>query len=101
MDETHRVGGARPEPSRVVVEEELRLVRRHVHVDGALALASLAREAEIERLLHCLALPSVLERRAFEHLEQQVRPASRRVHLFPGRAIARTHGAAALLAALA
>ena len=43
----------------VVVRQELRLVRRHVDVHRAVALAALARQAQVERVVDLLALPSV------------------------------------------
>ena len=58
VDQAHRVGVARPEPALVVVREELGLVGRHVDVHRALALAALAGQAQVERLLDLLARSS-------------------------------------------
>src|SRR5256885_8652883 len=41
-----------------IVRQKLRLVRRDVHIHWAVALASFAGEAEIQRFLHLFALPS-------------------------------------------
>ncbi len=101
VDQAHRVGVPRPEPPLVVVREELGLVRGHVHVHRALGAAPLARQAEVERLLHGLALPAPLHRVALEHLEEQVGAAAGRVHLLLGHHVARAHGAVLFLAALA
>jgi hypothetical protein len=48
---------------------EFGLVGRHVDVDRAVALASLARKAEVEGIFDSLAMPSVLNRPSMEHLE--------------------------------
>ena len=101
VDPAHRVGVPGPQPALVVVREELGLVGGHVDVHRALGLASLARQAEVERLADRLALPALLHRVALEHLEEQVRPAAGRVHLLLGDHVARAHRPVLLLAALA
>ena len=58
---TRARSGRGPEPSLVVVGQELRLVGGHVDVDGAVALAAFAREAEIERVADRLRAPAVLD----------------------------------------
>src|SRR6185437_9425557 len=85
-DPRHVRRDARPpvhEPERVVCNwphttvevmcEELRLVSRHIDVDGTLAPATLARQAQVERFTHRLVAPALLERVSLEHLEQQPR----------------------------
>src|SRR5205085_6748274 len=91
IDHAYRICDARPDAARVVMRAELGLVGRHIDIDRAIVLAALAGEAEIERLLDRIALPSVLERPALHHLEQQVRAAARRVLLFARRQVARAH----------
>ena len=88
-DEAHRVGGAGAQPPLVVVRQELGLVRRHVDAHGAVLLAALARQAEVERLQHLVALPQV-DLGAGHHLEQDPRTAASAV-LF----LARDHEAGA------
>src|SRR5207244_911022 len=84
----------RTEVCLVIMREKFRLVRRKVHVYGTVLLASLARETEIERLLHRVALPSVGDHLALQHLEEQVGAATRAVLFFAGDHVARTHRAA-------
>src|SRR5207237_3816449 len=91
IDHAHRIGGARPDASRVVMRAELGLVGRHVDINRAIVLAALAGEAEIERLLDRVALPAVLQWPAMHHLEQQVRAAARRMLLLARRDIAWAH----------
>ena len=93
VDQPHRVGRAWTQPAGIVMSEELRLVRRHVDVDGAVALASLAGEAEIERLVHGVAPPAVAERVPLHHLEEEARAAARRVLLLARHHEARAHRA--------
>ena len=57
--------------------EELGLVRGHVHVDRALALAALARQAEVERVVDLLAAPAVGDGLAAQHLEEDPRAPAR------------------------
>ena len=101
MDEPHRVSVPRAQPTLVVVGKELGLIGGHVHVDRALALATLARKAKVERLLHAPVAPAVAQRFALQHLEEQVRSAARGMHLLQGHHVARAHGAVLVLAALA
>src|SRR5690606_34245331 len=76
IDQPEGERGPGPEPALVVVREELGLVRRDVHVHRAVALASLAREAEVERFLDLLALPAIPDRLTLKHLEEEVRAAA-------------------------
>ena len=55
----HRVVGQRAQPGLEVVEQELRLVGRHVDVDRAVGLAALAGQAEVQRVQHLLGAPAV------------------------------------------
>ena len=114
-----RRGGARPseptnrsartrrrasgrEPPLVVVREELGLVGGHVDVDRAFALAALAREAEVERVLDALVAASRLPSDfALQQLPQQMRAAARGVLLLARDHVARAHRAALVLAARA
>ena len=52
-------GRPRPRPPRVVVMRELRLVRRHVHVDRAVRQAALAGQAQVERVTYLGRAPAV------------------------------------------
>ena len=99
VDEPHGVRGAGPESAGEVVGEELGLVGGHVDVDGALALAGLAGEAEIEGLFHRLTAPAPAERVALQHFEEQARAPARRVHLLARRHVTGAHDARLRLAA--
>ncbi len=100
-DAAHGVRLQRPRATLVVVRQELGLVARHVGVRRAVAAAALAGEAQVERLLHLLALPAVGDHLAAQHLVEQPAAAARRIAFFAGRAVARAHGAALGRAALA
>ena len=100
MDQAHRVSRQGPQASLVVVREKFGFVRRHVDLDRTLALAAFAGETQIERVLHVLVAPAARHRIAFEHLEQQPRPAASRVLLVVCHPIARTHRSAVLPPAL-
>src|SRR5690606_14383118 len=100
-DQAEGVGAPRPRPALVVVGHELGLVRGDVDAHRALALAPLAGQAEVEGLLHLLALPPVGDRLALEHLEEEVGPAAGGVFLLLQHHEARAHGAAAEAAAQA
>ena len=75
--------------------EKLRLVRRHVHVDRAIALAALAGEAQVERVLHFLALPAVVDDFAVHHLEQHARAAARGILFLARHHVGGAHRSAA------
>src|SRR5581483_10140897 len=95
------VGGRGAGASLVVVVQELRLVARHVDLHRAVALASLARETQVERLFDLGAPPRRLDRAlCAHHLLQQTRAPARRVLLFARRHEARTHRAVLEMAAL-
>src|SRR5205823_2292074 len=79
----------------------LRFGARHVDGDRALALAALARETQVERVLHVLVAPTARQRIAFEHLEEQTGSSPRRMRLFARDPVTRAHRAAAVTAALA
>ena len=64
-----------------MLAEELGLVGRHVDVHRAVALAALAGQAEVQRLLDVLVPPAALQRVALEHLEKEPRPPTGRVRL--------------------
>ncbi len=101
VDPSHRVGVPGPQPPLVVVRVELGLVGRHVNVDRALALATLAGQAEVERLADRLGLPQPFHRVALEHLEEQVGAAAGRMHVLLRDHVAGAHRPRILLAALA
>ena len=101
VDPAHGVGVARPQPTFVVVRQKLGLVGGHVHVDRAVALAALAGQAQVERVLDRFAFPAVGQHFAVHHLEQQAGPAARAMLLLAGDLIAGAHDLAALAAAVA
>ena len=93
MDPSHGVRSDGAQSCRVVVRQKLGLVRRHVDVDRAVALASLAGEAQIECVFDRLVAPACRNLLTFEHLEEQTGPASRGVLLLARGHEARAHGA--------
>ena len=93
---SHRVVRPRPDPAPVPLREELGLVGGHVDPDRAVALAALARQAQVQRLLDLRRPPSARDHLAGRHLEQQPGPPAGRVHLLAGGAVARTHHSAVL-----
>ena len=101
VDVAEEDGPYRARLSLIVMREELRLVGCHINADGALRLTGLAGQAEVQCLLHLLALPSSRNRFPAEHLKEQVSPAAGRMLLLTGHHVARTHGALVCLPALA
>src|SRR6185312_4252974 len=89
------------QPAAIVVRQKFRLVRGHVDVHRTIALATLARQAQVERLAYRIAAPAVRDRFAAQHLEQHARTAARGMLLFARGLIARAHGAAVLAPAVA
>ena len=85
----HRVMGPRTHPVLVVVGEELRLVGRHVDAHGAVGLAPLAGQAEVQRIPHGGGPPPVGDRRT-SHISnsRRARPrvecSSSRVTMYDG-----------------
>ncbi len=84
----HRPGA---QPAGVVVVEELGLVGGHVHLGRAVDGAALAREAQVQRIAHVAAAPGGRGRLALEHLDEQLRAATRRVPLVARDAERRAH----------
>ena len=78
------IGVARAEAAFVIVGEELGLVGGHVDVDGAIAFAAFAGEAEVEGVLDVLALPAV-GRATSPFIISQSRRARPRVECFSSR----------------
>ena len=85
----------------VIVGKELGLVRRHIDRGRAFGLASLARQAQIERLGERRIGETTGQRAAAQRLEQQARAPARRMHLFARRHVRRAHRAGVGLAAFA
>ena len=90
----HRVVRGRARPAPVALGQELGLVGGHVHADRAVALAALARQAQVQRLGDLVGPPAVRDHLAVRHLEQQPRAAAGGVLLLAGRPVARAHHAA-------
>ena len=95
IDQSRGIGVARAQPALVIVRQELRLVRGHVHLHRAIVLAAFARQAEVERFADRLVAPAALDHIAADHFVQQPRAAARRVLLFARHHVARAHGALA------
>src|SRR6185312_14619285 len=74
---------------------KLGLVGRHVGIDRAVAFATLAAEAEVERFLNRLAAPEVIDRPAVQHLEQQPGTTACGVSFFTRCLVAWAHNALA------
>ena len=83
----------------VVVVQELGLVGGHVHVDGAVAQATLAGQAQVEAFADRFRPPSVGDELPVGHLEQQVRAPPGGVLFFLGDLVAGAHDPRPLLAA--
>src|SRR5690625_4361139 len=90
-----------PNAALPVMVHELGLVGRHVDMHRAFALAALAGEAEIERIMHGLGAPALRHLVADQHLPEHARAATGGVFLAPCRHIAWAHQPFIMLAALA
>src|SRR6266700_3274328 len=80
-----------PQSALVIMRKKLRFISRHIDRDGTLTFASFTRETKIERVFYFLALPTVFDDFALEHLPKQTRATACRVLLLVGCAIAWTH----------
>lgn len=80
----HHIMRARAQLALVVVVQELRLVRRHVHVNRAFANTRLTGQAQVEGSLHFLGIEAVLDGLATKHLTKHARTSTCRVHLIAG-----------------
>src|SRR5262249_34700806 len=101
MYPSHRIGVTWTNAILVIVREEFGLVRCHVDVDGAIALASLAGEAQIKCVEDFPAFESVADHIAMHHLEKKMCATASRVFFFHRRPVARAHRAFFLTPALA
>ena len=109
VDEAHGHGRPRAQPLRVPVREELRLVGGHVDGHGAVGLARLAGETQVERLADRAVLPDVAPAAfvrvflAVEHLAEKSLTAPRGEIFFPTawRWLTWAHDAVVLAAAQA
>ena len=80
--------------------QEFCLVGGHVHVGRAVRLAAFAGQAQVERLFDFLAAPELGDRFPFEHFEQQMGAAPRRVLFVARDLVAGAHEPAFFAAAL-
>src|ERR1022692_3482259 len=106
VDVAESVGTARADTAFVVVRKKLGFVGGNVDADRAIAFASFAGEAEVERLLDFFAAPAVADDPIFSalalgHLPEQVGTASGGVLFVVRGAVAGAHQAAFFTAALA
>ena len=97
----HRVVGRGPDPARVVVGQELRLVGGHVHPHRALLTAALAGQAQVEGVADLGRVPAAGDHLAADHLHQQPSASPGGVLLLPGDPVARAHHPSLVAAALA
>src|SRR5258706_1485409 len=81
----------RPAVTHVVSGQKVGFVSSHIDVGWTFAPASLACQAQIERLLDLLALPAVLNDFALQHFKQQAGAPTCGIALLARRAVARTH----------
>ena len=100
MDHSHRVGADRTRPSGVVVRKKFGLIRGHIDADGTISFAAFAGKAKIKRFMDMVVSPSISNRIAFQHFEEEPRAPPRGVHFFPRDAIAGTHRASVFTPAL-
>src|SRR5712672_1771255 len=84
----------------VVVREEFRFVGGDIDAGRAIAFATLAGEAEVERLFDRFILPAIFYDFALRHLPEQMSASAGGVFFFAGDAKARTHHAAFIATAL-
>src|ERR1035437_4568036 len=101
VDIAEGIGAARAHAAFVVMREEFSFVGRDVDAHRTVALASLAGEAEIERVLDLFAAPAIANDLALGHFPEQMSAAARGVLLFMCGAPTRTHHAAFIAAAFA
>src|SRR5215467_2017115 len=85
----------------IIVREEFGFVGGDVDARRTVALAALAGEAEIERVLDLFTLPAIFDDFTLCHLPQQVGTAASGVFFFASGAEAWTHHTAFVAAALA
>src|SRR6185437_16147286 len=92
VDQSHCKCRDRSRMLFVIMSEKLGLVRRHVDVDGAIALASLASQAKIQGLSDLLAVPAVLDHLAPEHFVKKMGPSASGILLLARDHETRAHG---------
>ncbi len=100
----HRIVCARTQPPLVVMGQELGLHRGHVNLGGAVPLAALAGQAQVESVPDFGGPPAGGDRRVcvpLQHFEQQPAPASGGVLFFAGDHVGRAHHPAVAVPALA
>jgi len=95
------VGTAGADAAFVIVREELGFVGCDIYAHRAIAFASLAGEAEIERLFDFFTAPAVANDFTLSHLPEQVGAAAGGVFFVVCRAVAGTHHATFFAAAFA
>src|SRR5579864_5294816 len=100
VNQPHGISGAWPQASFVIMGKKFRFVGGHVHIQGALALASLASQAEVKSFLNMIVLPAAFQRISLQHLKKKMSAAASGVHLFPRRHVTGTHGPLLVFAAL-
>src|SRR5207302_2648917 len=88
-------------PSLVVMREKFRLIGRHIDADRAIALASFAAEAQVQRPLDVLILPAATDHLPLGHFPEQVRPAARGMFFFTCHPEAGAHHATLVVPAFA
>ena len=79
------------QPAPVALMEHLGLVGRHVDTGRAVRQATLARQAQVERLVHLRGSPATGDGRAVDHLLQHPGTPAGGVLLLPGRQVRRAH----------
>src|SRR5689334_8192308 len=100
VDQAGSVGITRSQAPFVVVRQKLGLICGHIDLHGAIMLAPLAREAEVESLTNGLTPPAVFDNITANHFIQQASAAASRMFLFMRDHVAGAHGfIAALMAA--
>ena len=105
VDVAESVGAARAHAALIIMRQKFGFVGGDVNADRAIALASFAGEAEVERLFDFFAAPAVANDSIFSscslrHFPEQVSAAASGVLFFAGDAIAGAHHAAFFAAAL-
>ena len=81
----------RAQAAFVVMRQELSLVGGYIDAHGTVTFATFAGQTEVERFLHVLIAPAVVDDIALGHLPQQMSPAAGGMFLLAGYAETGTH----------
>src|SRR6185312_11875268 len=92
VDQSKRIRRTWPDPAFPVMGKELGLVGRHVYTDRTISFTTLARKAEVKRILHVVIAPAFANGISLQHLPKQMRATSGGVFLFMRDHVTWAHG---------